>query len=228
MNDRDDELRQTTALFRYGLIADLVHLPLGRAGHRRQAERQGWPDLRHPRHHPNQGRRQHHAGLDQALPRWRLRGPLPQAARRPRPAPADAARGRPSPRRAEGRQPHLVGAQRHPGGHRGRHRPPARRLDRAPAVQPRGPVRQEAPGRRRPPPLRLQGRRRAVDERRHARAKGPARQKPPQDLPHRLHRRRHPHRPLRRLRHRREHPGIPAGVQERHHPARHPPAPLRR
>ena len=32
MNDRDDELRQTTALFRYGLIADLVHLPLGAPG----------------------------------------------------------------------------------------------------------------------------------------------------------------------------------------------------
>ena len=32
MNDRDDELRQTTALFRYGLIADLVHLPLGTPG----------------------------------------------------------------------------------------------------------------------------------------------------------------------------------------------------
>ena len=50
-----------------------------------------FPHLVGPRHHPNQGRRQHHAGLDQALPRWRLRGPLPQAARRPRPAPADAA-----------------------------------------------------------------------------------------------------------------------------------------
>ena len=29
MNDRDDELRQAVALFRYGLIADLVHLPPG-------------------------------------------------------------------------------------------------------------------------------------------------------------------------------------------------------
>ena len=29
MNDRNDELRQAVALFRYGLIADLVHLAPG-------------------------------------------------------------------------------------------------------------------------------------------------------------------------------------------------------
>ena len=36
MNDRDDELRQAVALFRYGLIADLVHLPPGTAGIRQR------------------------------------------------------------------------------------------------------------------------------------------------------------------------------------------------
>ena len=228
MNDRDDELRQTTALFRYGLIADLVHLPLGAPGTAaklsdKAGQTYAIPGTTRTRVAANTMRdwiRLYRDGGFEAL------YPKPRADRgQPRRMPPEVAH------RLVGLKadnPHLVGAQRHPGGHRGRHRPPARRLDRAPAVQPRGPVRQKAPGRRRPPPLRLQGRRRAVDERRHARAKGPARQKPPQDLPHRLHRRRHPRRPLRRLRHRREHSGIPAGVQERHHPARHPPAPLRR
>ena len=32
MNDPDDDLRQQIALFRYGLIADLVHLPVGAPG----------------------------------------------------------------------------------------------------------------------------------------------------------------------------------------------------
>ena len=32
MNHPDDELRQATALFRYGVIADLVHLPVGTPG----------------------------------------------------------------------------------------------------------------------------------------------------------------------------------------------------
>ena len=32
MNDRDDELRQAVALFRYGPIADLAHLPSGTRG----------------------------------------------------------------------------------------------------------------------------------------------------------------------------------------------------
>ena len=32
MNHSDDELRQATALFRYGVIADLVHLPVGTPG----------------------------------------------------------------------------------------------------------------------------------------------------------------------------------------------------
>ena len=36
MNDRDDELRQAVALFRYALIADLVHLPPGTAGIRQR------------------------------------------------------------------------------------------------------------------------------------------------------------------------------------------------
>ena len=32
MNHSDDELRQATALFRYGVVADLVHLPVGTPG----------------------------------------------------------------------------------------------------------------------------------------------------------------------------------------------------
>ena len=67
MNDRDDELRQTTALFRYGLIADLVHLPLGTPGTAaklRDKAGQTYADSGH-RREPT-GRRQHHAGLDQA------------------------------------------------------------------------------------------------------------------------------------------------------------------
>ena len=32
MNNSDDDLRQAIALFRYGVIADLVHLPLGTPG----------------------------------------------------------------------------------------------------------------------------------------------------------------------------------------------------
>ena len=32
VNDPDDDLRQAIALFRYGLIADLVHLPVGAPG----------------------------------------------------------------------------------------------------------------------------------------------------------------------------------------------------
>ena len=32
LNPSDDELRQAVALFRYGVIADLVHLPLGTRG----------------------------------------------------------------------------------------------------------------------------------------------------------------------------------------------------
>ena len=32
MNNSDDDLRQEVALFRYGVIADLVHLPVGTQG----------------------------------------------------------------------------------------------------------------------------------------------------------------------------------------------------
>ena len=32
MNDADEQLRREVALFRYGLIADLVHLPPGTPG----------------------------------------------------------------------------------------------------------------------------------------------------------------------------------------------------
>ena len=32
VNNSDDDLRQAIALFRYGVIADLVHLPLGTPG----------------------------------------------------------------------------------------------------------------------------------------------------------------------------------------------------
>ena len=118
------------------------------------------------------------------------------------------------------------GAHRHRGGARRGHRSSARAVHRAPAVQPRGAVRQEAAGRRRPPPLRLPRGRRDVDERRHARAQGPARPDPVQDLPHRLHRRCHPGGPLRGLRHVGEHLGLPAGVQERADPPRPAAAPL--
>ena len=51
---------------------------------------------------------------------------------------------------------------------------------------------------------------------------------PAQELPHRLHRRRHPRHPVCRLRLGRERPGLPAGVQERPCPPRSAGAPLRR
>ena len=194
-----------------------------------EAARQGQADLRHPR-----GSDRTHVAAN-TIRRWIKRyryggfdAALPQAANRPGAAPAASSRGRRAPRRAEGQQPGVVGAQGHPEGPRGRRGSSARPVHRTPAPQPRGPVRQEAARRRRPPPLRLQGSRRAVDERRHARAQGPARPNPAQDLPHRLHRRRHPRHPVCRLRLGRKRPGLPAGVQERPCAPRTRSAPVRR
>ena len=57
MNDRDEQLRQAVALFRYGLIADLAQLPSGARGHRREAAQESRKDLRHSRHAPHPGGR---------------------------------------------------------------------------------------------------------------------------------------------------------------------------
>ena len=54
MNDAEEQLRREVALFRYGLIADLVHLPPGTPGIRDKFARQSRAPVHHPRHaaHP--------------------------------------------------------------------------------------------------------------------------------------------------------------------------------
>ena len=83
VNNSDDDLRQAIALFRYGVIADLVHLPLGtrRASATSCATRPASPTPSPEATGPTR-RRRNHPGVDQALPLRRLRGPLPQAAHR--------------------------------------------------------------------------------------------------------------------------------------------------
>ncbi len=46
MKDPDDDLRQTVALFRYGVIADLVHLPVGTPGRYSLARHAAMPQHR--------------------------------------------------------------------------------------------------------------------------------------------------------------------------------------
>ena len=145
VNNSDDDLRQAIALFRYGVIADLVHLPLGTPGigdklrdkasqpctipgsertHVAAKTIRGWIRL------------YRYGGFEALYPKPRTdRG-------QPRRLPPEVA-GRLIALKVD--NPALVGARRHQGCPRGRRRSPARPLDRASALQPRGPVRQEAP-----------------------------------------------------------------------------------
>ena len=202
MNHSDDDLRQAIALFRYGVIADLVHLPVGAKGTgtmmRAKAEQTytipgtdrtrvaagtigGWV------------RAYRDGGFDALYPKPRTdrgqpRRLAPKVAERlvalKIENPACSVRLIIARARAEGIEDPLAPSTVH------------RLFSREGLFD-----RQAGGGRRRPPPLRLPRGRGALDERRHARAEGPARAPPAQELPHRLHRRRHPRRSLRRLRH---------------------------
>ena len=114
MNHSDDELRQATALFRYGVIADLVHLPVGTPGliarmRDKAAQTYAIPGTTRTRVAANTIRdwiKLYRDGGFEAL------YPKPRADRgQPRRMPP---RSRHASHRAQGRQSNLVGAHRHP------------------------------------------------------------------------------------------------------------------
>ena len=53
MSDPDEELRKAVALFRYGLIADVLRLPPGSRENPAHPAREGPAHLHHPRHAPH-------------------------------------------------------------------------------------------------------------------------------------------------------------------------------
>ena len=178
MKEPDDELGQAIALFRYGVIADLVHLPLGTKGVGDEASREGRAS---PMPSPEPTRTRVAADTMRELDH-RTTGDGGFEALYPKPR---TDRGKPRrlpPEVAE----RLVALKADNPAWPVRLDHPARRAEEgidhplAPStvhrlLSPRGAVRQEAAERRRrPPPLRLPRGRRAVDERRHARAQGPA------------------------------------------------------
>ena len=179
MNNSHDDLRQEIALFRYGVIADLVHLPVGAPG--TGALMRAKAELTYTI--PGTDRTRVAANTMRGWVKLYRRGGFDALYPKPR-----TDRGQPrrlTPEVAERLvalktgNPSRFGAGDHQDGARGRHRGSARPVHRAPASRPRGAVRREAAERRRrPAPLRLPRGGRAVDERRHARAQGPRRPDP--------------------------------------------------
>ena len=132
MNHCDDELRQAVALFRYGLLADIVHLPPGTPGVGERLR----DKARHTYVIPGTRRTRVAAEtLRDWLALYRSGGfeaLYPKGTHRPGPAPAPAPRGRRAARLAQDRAPRVVGQRPHQDRARARHRPPPRAVDRAP------------------------------------------------------------------------------------------------
>ena len=68
MNDAEEQLRREVALFRYGLIADLIHLPTRHARDRRKVACQGRAAVHHSGTLPHPRGRGDSARLAAALP----------------------------------------------------------------------------------------------------------------------------------------------------------------
>ena len=224
MNHPDEELRKAVALFRYGLIADVLRLPLGSHDIRRALNEKAQRTYLIP------GTRRTRVAVETMrdwLSLYRTGGlealyPKPRSDRGlPRRVPPEVAEALVS---LNTEQPALsvkalINAARarsvdHPLAPSTVHRLLSREglLDKRPGE----------PAPTDPAALRLPRRRRAVDERCHARAEGRRRAPAPKDLPHRLPRRRHPGDSLHRLRPLREHHRLPARAQAGHRPARTP------
>ena len=142
MNHCDEELRKAVALFRYGLIADVLRLPPGSREIRRTLHEKAQRTYTIP------GTRRTRVAVE-TMRDWlslvshrRVRGAVPEDPRRPRPAPAPAPRGRRAARCAQDRAARALGQSPHRHRPRTRRRPPPRPLDRAPAALARGPARQ--------------------------------------------------------------------------------------
>ena len=179
---------RTVALFRYGLIADVLRLPPG--------SRDAAPCT--PRPTPSPGRGAPASPRDDA--------PAPAGSRRctRRPAPTAAGPGACPPRSPS------CSLRSRPSSPRARSKPSSPSPANAASTTPSPPrpctgcsraraCSTNAPVSPSPPTgaLRLPRRRGAVDERCDARAEGQRRAPAPKDLPHRVHRRRHPRPPLR-------------------------------
>ena len=97
MSETNDDHRQAVALFRYGVIADLIHLPPGSPGITDKLRAKASAGLHHPRQPPHPHRRRDSPRLAQALSQRWVRRALAQA--RARIAVSPAACRTPSPRR---------------------------------------------------------------------------------------------------------------------------------
>ena len=218
MNDPETDPRQRIALFRYGVIAELLHRPPEAKGLYKHLAEKAARDYTIPGTRPHPHCRRDPARLAPGLPARRLRRAVAQAPRRPRPGACLARRGGRGAARRQGGQSQALGAVGHPRGPqiaRGPGGPAAAALHRASPARPPWPDGQVqgGPGRARPPPLRLRPGRGAVDERCDARTeRDGGRSHQAQDLPDRLPRRRHPGRPPRRLCALGEHRHLPAGA----------------
>ena len=95
MNDPDEELRKAVALFRYGLIADVLRLPLGSRETRRALHEKAQRTYVIP------GTRRTRVAVEtmrdwlKPLSHRRVRGAVPEHPRRPRPTSPTAPRGSP-------------------------------------------------------------------------------------------------------------------------------------
>ncbi len=109
MKEPDDELRQAITLFRYGVIADPAHLPVGTPGTGAMMRAKAEQAYIIP------GSTQTRIAAETIrgwITNYRRGGfeALPEAADRPGQTPAPATRGRRAPDRAEDREPEPVGA----------------------------------------------------------------------------------------------------------------------
>ena len=226
MHHRDEELRKAVALFRYGLIADVLGLPPGSRDIRRAPAREGPAHLRHPRHPRTRVAVETMRDWPQALSHRRIRGTVSEDPRRPRPAPAPAPRGRRSARLTEDRAARTVGQ----GPHR-RHTtnaasptplaplPPCTGCSRAEGWLDKRPGEPVATDRRRFA-LRHAGELWMSDVMHGPKVRDGRRRR--KTFLIRLHRRRHPSDSLRRLRVLREHHRVPARAQAGHRAPRAP------
>ena len=120
MNDDMKKRSEEVALFRFGVIGDLVHLPPGAKGLYRAAQGEGRNRLPDPRLASRPGRARDDPELAQGVPQGRPRRAPASTARRPWPLARPAAGGLGSPPRHQGRQPRSLGPARHPRGPRDR------------------------------------------------------------------------------------------------------------
>ena len=121
MHHPDDELRQAVALFRYGLIADVLRLPPGSREIRRTLNDKAQRTYTIPGTRRTRVAVETMRGLAEPVSQRRVRGAVPEDPHRPRPAPAHAPRGRRVARLAQERTTRAVGQSAH------RSRPRARR-----------------------------------------------------------------------------------------------------